>query len=181
MEMAMKKIRIEFPVFYGKGEENDAPTSIWLKVTGNHTEAFKDEALTQSFLAQTEEKVVFEIEVPENLEVIEVPTPNIYSVAELVYFDWIREMRNNVNWRIPGLKKMYFISKRDKLHEIKVVDEKPDFDDWMEYTRNEEKGMLLILEMCGLVVYMTEDRCIGKFHFRDKKRLRPAEMICLNS
>lgn len=168
----MKKIRLEFPVRWGEDSIVLLPSKIWLKVVDDCTEAFRDKKLMQSF-SQTGEKISVEVDVPEDLEVIEINPPTPLNPVDSIFIEWCQEAR------MAGLEKVYVIFNDNKTHEVKVIDERPDAGAWKEYTETDDNGMFLFTKTWALVVYVMDSKCTGKFYFKDKTRCRRRELTVL--
>lgn len=88
----MKKVRLEFPLFWEEPTGDSARTCVYLKVSGNRTEVFADRECTQP-LPLTDNLVSLEMQIPEELHIIEVVPPNGHSSADtskvdLIWFGW---------------------------------------------------------------------------------------------
>lgn len=164
-ELAMKKIRLEFPIGWGKDPNVFLPEHVWLKVVDDHTEAFKDKEFKQAF-PQTEEKISLEVEVPEELEGIEVIPPGGITPTEDITMGWCSSMADS-DWKMPGLKKISVITE-NKVHEVNVIGERPDLDGWRAYTRSDRQGAWLFMKLWALTVYTLESKTIAAFHWHSK-------------
>lgn len=161
----MKKIRLEFPICWGENTNKYLPSHVWLKVVDNHTEAFRDREFTQ-LLPKTEKNISLEVEVPKELEMIEVIPPGGSTPDGDIGLGWCLEMADP-NWHVPGLKKVSIIF-CDTTHEVEVINERPDFDGWKEYTENDEFGRWLFLRPWAMAVYVINSKTIATFHWHSK-------------
>lgn len=158
----MKKISLEFPLYWGENKNCYQPSLIWLKVVGNHTEAFRDRELNE-IIPKTDEKISLEIEVPENLEIIEVVPPGGITPTKDIEIEWAMHMMDP-KWHIPGLEKVYI--KLDNItYELDVVDEKPDIAKWRDYIDNDKVGKYLFMKKWALVVYTMKSKTIATFRW----------------
>lgn len=153
----MKKIRLEFPL----GKDKYLPKKVWLKVNDKQTEAFEDRKFTVPILA-TGKKVSLAVNVPEELELIEIIGLGGTTPDGDISLGWCMN-EANPNWRVPGLKKVTVIFD-DRIHEVPVIDEKPDRKDW-DYYREHTCDGWLFLKNWALVVYTLETQTIAAFHW----------------
>lgn len=158
----MKKILLEFPLYWGENKNCYQPSIMWLKVVNNYTEAFKDKDFKEP-VPQTREKISLEIEVPENLEMIEVMPPGVATPTRDVAIDWQINM-TVPRWRMPGLKDVSIIFD-NMTYEVGAVDEKPDILKWRNYIDNDKIGKNLCFKKWALVVYTIKEKNIAKFHW----------------
>ena len=158
----MKKIRLEFPL--GTGREGYLPKKIWLKVSGNKTEAFEDRNFTIPVPA-TGKKVSIEVAVPEKLELIEIVKLGGFTPDNDISSGWCKD-EADPNWRVPGLQKVTIIFD-DRLHEVPVMNERPDREEWDNY-RATECGGWLWAKTWALAVYTLETQTIAAFHWHPK-------------
>lgn len=158
----MKKILLEFPLYWGENKNCYQPSSIWLKVVDNHTEAFKDKDFKEP-IPKTEEKISLEIEVPKNLEVIEVVPPGGNTPTKDIAIEWAIDM-TVPRWHIPGLRNVVIIFD-NMTYEVGVVDEKPDIVKWRNYIDNDKIGKYLCFKKWALAVYTMKSKTIAKFHW----------------
>lgn len=162
----MKRIRLEFP--YGKGKFILVymPYPVYFKVADTQAEAFIDKDFTQS-VPQTEKKISLEVEVPEELEVIEVMPPNRIPPVLEIEMDW-RWDGADPNWKIPGLQKVLIVLEEGKTHEVPVFDEKPDFEEWAAFNSAEGEGRRWFVLPWALAIYVTDTKTFGRLHWHYK-------------
>lgn len=161
----MKKIRLEFPLGWGKDSRILLPNSIWLKVVGNRTEAYADKNLSH-FIPMTRKKVSIEVTVPDELSIIEVTPPGIATPADLIEIFWSMSMANP-EWKIPGLKEV-FVFFNDLYRQVPIINEVPDLNYWLHYTSTDEIGMYLWSRPWALVVYVTETHTFATFSWKSR-------------
>jgi len=161
----MKRIRLEFPLCWGKSTNVYMPSHIYLKVGETQTEAFIDKELTQ-LAPQTEKKISLEMEVPEELEVIEIIPPGGTTPVGDIGLDWVW-YGADPNWKIPGLQKVLVVLD-GKTHEVPVSNEKPDFEEWKAFTSAEGEGRWWFMLPWALAIYFTDTKTFGGFHWHSK-------------
>lgn len=161
----MKRIRLEFPLCWGESTNVYMPSHVYLKVVDTQTEAFIDKEFTQS-VPQTEKKISLEVEVPEELEVIEVIPPGGTTPVDDIGLDWGLYGADS-NWKIPGLQKVLVVLD-GKTHEVPVSNEKPDFEEWRAFTSVEGEGNWWFIMPWALAIYVTETKTFGGFHWHSK-------------
>lgn len=155
----MKKIRLEIPL--GCGEKYLPWKEVWLKIIENQTKPYEDMKLTIP-INETGKKVSLEVEVPEELQLIEIAKLGGTTPDGDIAMTWCMN-EVNPNWKIPGLKKVTVIFD-DRVHEVPVINEKPDREDWNYYREHENNGWLF-LKRWALVVYTLENQTIGTFYW----------------
>lgn len=158
----MKKIFLEFPLYWGENKFCYQPYSIWLKVVNNHTEAFKDKDFKEP-IPKTEQKIYLEIEVPEDLEVIEVVPPGGAVPVKDIAIEWTID-RSVPMWYMPGLKNVVVILD-NMIYEVGAVDERPDVKKWKDYIENDKFGKYSFMKKWALVVYAMESKSIARFYW----------------
>lgn len=161
----MKRIRLEFPLGWGENTNAFLPSRVHLKVTGSETKAYKDKGFTEE-LPKTEKKISLEIDVPEELQMIQVVPPGLGTPVDAISVDWCMDMADP-NWKIPGLKKILIIFD-DRVHEVAVIDERPDFEGWKAYTDIGGEGTWLFMKPWALEVYVFDTKAIAGFVWHSK-------------
>lgn len=155
----MKKIRLEIPL----GKEEYLPKKVWLKVNDKRTEAFEDRDFTIPIPIPVKgKKVSFDVEVPNELRLIEIVGVGGTTPDGDISFGWLMD-EVNPNWRVPGLKKVTVIF-NDRIHEVPVINERPDRKEWDDYRAHECDGFLF-LKNWALAVYTLENQTIAAFHW----------------
>lgn len=154
----MKTIRLEFP--FGK----DLPKKIWLKVDGNRTFPFEDNDFT-SPIPVNGEKFSLEVNVPDELTLIEFAKSGGSTPDMDIYLEWYLS-ETDPNWKIPGLKKVTIVFD-DRTHDVPIINERPDINDWNHYMHHESNG-LLFLKRWALVVYTLESQTVAVFHWHSQ-------------
>ena len=157
----MKRIRIEFPLCCGKSPNVYKFSHVYLKVVDNRTETFLDKEFTK-LVPQTGKRISVEVEVPEELEIIEVVPPRGVTPIDDIGFGWVWH-GTNPNWKIPGLKKVLIVLD-GRTHEVPVNNEKPDFEEWKMFTSVGGEGQLWFLLPWALSIYVTDTKTFAVFH-----------------
>ena len=171
----MKTIRLEFPL----GEKSYLPKKIWLKVNGKRTEPFEDRNFTTP-IQMVGEKVSLDVNVPKELSIIEIANLGGTTPDGDIYMWWSISAIKNPDWKIPGLKKVTVIFD-DRTHDVPVINERPDTEDW-NYYRNSGCGGRLFLKRWALAVYTLESKTVATFHWHPflinelEKKKRPIEL-----
>lgn len=159
----MKRIRLEFPLAWDKSTDVYMPSHVYLKVVDTETEAFIDKDFTQSVHRTG---ISLWVEVPEELEVIEVippcGTPPVIDIGR----DW-GWYGADPNWKIPGLQKV-LVALDGKTHEVPVSNEKPDFEELKAFTSDEGEGRRWFMPLWVLAIYFTDTKTFGRFHWQYK-------------
>lgn len=164
-EKAMKPIRLEFPLCWGENPEVYMPSHVYLKVIGTQTEAFSNREFTEP-LPKTEKKISLEMEVPEELEEIEVVPPGGATPVQGIGVDWLW-YGVDPKWKIPGLQKVLIILD-GKTHEVSVSNERPDFQEWKAFTSIEGEGRWWFMMPWALAVYVTDTKTFGGLFWHSK-------------
>lgn len=162
----MKQIRLEFPICWGDDSRIYMPSQIYLKIVGNQTEAFFDKELTQA-APKTEKKISFEVEAPEELELINVVQPGGTTPIGNIGLNWDWYGGADPEWKIPGLKKVLVIVDDNK-HEVPVINEKPDFYEWKKFNGIDGQGRWWFMKPWALTVYFTETKTFGGLYWHSK-------------
>lgn len=145
------KLRIKFPLGLGNDPKDYFPQNVFLKVSNNHTEAYADLELTH-LLPQAAREISLDVEVPDNLERIEVVRPvGMQPVASLA-LTWLYGYCS-----IPGLKKCLAIT-NIKTYEIPVRDNIPDFKNWPILSNCSSESFALNSSLWILSVYITDSQ-----------------------
>ncbi len=161
----MKKIRLEIPVNFEDNSNLLLARHIWLKVIGNITKSYLDNTFSKS-VPTALQKIKIEVNVPDELQFVEVVLPSLSTPVGDISHGWFNQMLDPT-WKIPGLKKIHIIFD-DMCYEVKVIDERPDFDAWKEFTINDSTGMWLFLKTWALVIYTTKTQTMAAFHWHPK-------------
>lgn len=152
----MKKIRLEIPLdIWGEAIDN----RIWLKIKNGRTEPYKDMKCTIP-ITKKGEKIVFEVEVPESLKIIELVGLGGSTPVDDIAMGWILESADP-NWRVPGLKQVLVLME-NLTHEVPVINEKPDLEEWKKFSDEAEEGWLF-LKSWAMVVYILEKQTVASF------------------
>lgn len=154
----MKNIRLEIPLDIW---ENVIDNRIWMKVSQKSTEIYQDRECTTPILPKGR-MVGVEVNVPEELNLIEVVGLGGLTPIQDISTGWILES-TDPNWRFPELKKVLVLMK-NLTHEVPVIDEKPDRDEWEKYCEKAEGGWLF-LKNWAMEVYIFEKETIASFHW----------------
>ncbi len=153
----MKKIRLEVPFgnesFYLPWEK------ILLKVIDNGTKAFEDDEFTKEIQNPTNRKISIKVEVPKNIDFIQVMEINATSPVANISALWSEKDFT----QMEDLKKVSIILD-DRKHDVPVVDKRPDLSDWEHY-RNYEMNGWLFTKKWALVIYTFDNKITGEFHW----------------
>lgn len=148
----MREIRLEIPLDIW---ENLSSNRIWLKVTENKIEPFEDRGWTKP-IPKSENNVIVYADVPKELSLIEVIGLGGLTPVDDISMGWCMD-EAIPNWRLPGLKKVTIIMD-DLVHEVPVVDEKPDRAEWEEFSK-------YLYKSWAMEVYTINNETIAAFHW----------------
>lgn len=152
----MKKIRLEIPLDIW---EEAIDNRIWLKIKNGRTEPCKDMKCTIP-ITKKGEKIVFEVEVPEKLNIIELVGLGGSTPVDDIATSWILESVDP-NWRVTGLQQVLVLME-NLTHEVPVINEKPDLAEWKKFSDEAEEGWLF-LKRWAMVIYILEKQTIASF------------------
>ena len=152
-----KQIRLEIPLYHNQRYLPKAS----LKVEEGKALAFADANCTIS-IPSTEPKVSIDVNIPDELQKIDVFRPSFFNPVDYISMSW-EWLDSQCNLKFPKLQKLSIIFD-DIVHEIPIVDGKPDRTDWVYYTSVSREGNMLFLKKWALVVATLTDATIGTLY-----------------
>lgn len=152
-----KQIRLEIPLYH----DNRYLPKVWLKIEGDKTFAFADANCTIG-IPSTEPKVSIDVNIPDELQKINVFRPNSINPVDYISMSW-DWLDSQCNLKFPRLQKLSIIFD-DRTHEIPVIDGKPDRTDWVYYTSVSSEGTMLFLKKWALVVATLKNATAGTLY-----------------
>ncbi len=165
----MKKINLVFPSTWGEYPNNLLFNNVWLKIADDKSEVYKDIEFKQQIM-HSEDEIFLTAQVPDNLEIIEVTPPKPINPVTSIWISWIREMED-ITQKVTNLKNVYVIF-NNMVHEVDVINGKPDADSFEEFCKSDDKGRWLFLKSWALVVYVMEIKCIGVLYWTIRKNMQ---------
>lgn len=153
-----KQIRLEIPMYHN----GKYLTKVWLRISGNNTIAFADMECTIP-VSTFEEKNIINLNVPSDLEKIEVSRLSNINPCDYISLSWHWLESNITNYRFSSLKKLFVVFD-DREHEIPVEDGKPSKADWIYYTSVTNSRSLLFLKKWIFIVSVLENSTLGTLY-----------------
>lgn len=165
----MKKISLRIPLYWEEDPRISFKKPVWLKVGENEIEPYMDRALEKK-IEIFNQSITIDALVPDELELVEVVCPGMATPVDMVEAFWNIAMADK-NWRIAGLKEICLIF-NDGMKKINVINERPDMEDWKEYTTEDNVGSYLWTRPWILTTYATEYGTYGVLFWKEIMKLK---------
>ncbi len=169
-DIGMKKIFLRIPLYWEGNPLVAFKKPVWLKVEeSGETVPFRERELNQQ-IETFARSIMIETCAPNDLEFIEVVCPSMATPIDMIETFWNIAMADK-NWKISGLKEVNLVF-IDGSRKIRVKDERPDMEDWEEYTKNDKVGSYLWAKPWVLVTYTTECGTYGVLFWKEVMNIK---------